>query len=152
MTSEAVTLRADYSPTESLSTSLYVTFKNENFNYPAATLAGSSPGTVLPLSGTGQGIRQDYSLSIGPDINYRPTHDLNIHFFYTYEQLYYDNIGNGQCSVAPITSLCTGTAGYFRNTGHQQHPHRRRERRLECQRKAEAASRIHAVLRHRDVR
>jgi MtrB/PioB family decaheme-associated outer membrane protein len=116
MTSQAVTLRADYSPTEKVSASLYVKFKNENFNYPAATLAGTDPGTVLPLSGTGQGIRQDYSLSVGPDINYRPTSDLNLHFFYTYEQLFYDNLGNGQCSVAPVTALCTGTAGFFRNT------------------------------------
>jgi putative beta-barrel porin MtrB/PioB len=52
---------------------------------------------------------------VGPDINYRPTPNLNLHFFYTYEQLYYDNVGNGQCSVAPITSLCTGTVGFFRN-------------------------------------
>jgi hypothetical protein len=115
MTSEAITLRADYSPAESLSGSLYVKFKNENFKYPAATLAGTDPGTVLPLSGTGQGIRQDYSLSAGPDINYRPTPDVNLHFFYTYEQLYYDNVGNGQCSVAPVTALCTGTVGFFRN-------------------------------------
>jgi hypothetical protein len=115
MTSEAITLRADYSPTEKLSGSLYVRFKNENYKYPAATLAGTAPGTVPPLSGTGQGIRQDYSLSVGPDINYRPTAELNLHFFYTYEQLYYDNVGNGQCSVAPITALCTGTVGFFRN-------------------------------------
>jgi hypothetical protein len=114
MTSESVTLRADYAPTNDFSTSLYVRFRNENFNYPAATLDGTDPGTVLPLSGSGQGIRQDYSLSVGPDINYRPTPALNIHFFYTYEQLYYDNVGNGQCSVAPISSLCTGTVGFFR--------------------------------------
>ncbi len=85
MTSEAVTLRADYSPTESLSGSFYATFKNENFNYPAATnlRQPSRHGNGAPLSGVGAGVKQDYSLSIGPDINYRPTHDVNIHFFYT---------------------------------------------------------------------
>ena len=115
MTSESVTLRADYTPTNSLSGSFFLRFKNEDYNYPAATLAGTDAGTVLPLSGTGTGVRQDYALVIGPDINYRPNEFLNLHFFYTYERLFFNNLGNGQCSVAPVTPDCLGTAGFFRN-------------------------------------
>ena len=37
--------------------------------------------------------------------------------FYSYEQLFYSNTGNGACStVAQLTSVnCPGTAGYFKN-------------------------------------
>jgi hypothetical protein len=118
MTSEAVTLRADYTPMPSLNGGLFFQFKNENYNYPAATLANNGGvASTLPLTGVGQGIKQDYALSVGPDVNYRPSKDVNLHFFYTYELLFYNNTGNGACSTAAtaITAACAGTAGYFQN-------------------------------------
>ncbi len=123
MTSEAVTLRADYTPTHSLSGDFFVQFKNENYTYPAAT---SSSGTLAngtafvasaPITGQGYGLKRDYALSFGPDIDYRPIETVSIHLYYTYELLFFNNLGNGACSTAAqaVTALCTGTAGYFQN-------------------------------------
>ena len=123
MTSESVTLRADYSPMPSLSSSVFVQFKNENYTYSAATAVGNAiasssllTGTV-PLTGVGSGIKQDYALSLGPDLNYRPRDNLNFHFFYTYELLFYNNLGSGACGdqALAVTAACAGTAGYFQN-------------------------------------
>jgi hypothetical protein len=116
MTSESVTARVDYTPMHSLTGEVFLQFKNENYNYPAATnftnLAGTA--TIAPLTGAGAGVKQDYALSVGPDVNYRPTDDLNIHVFYTYELLFFNNLGNGACS-ASNTGACLGSAGYFQN-------------------------------------
>jgi MtrB/PioB family decaheme-associated outer membrane protein len=116
MTSEAVNARVEYTPMHSLSGSLFVQFKNENYNYPAATPAGSITSAAnVPL---GEGIKQDYALSLGPDIDWRPSNNVNIHFFYTYELLFYNNLGNGACSTPAqiaVTALCAGSAGYFSN-------------------------------------
>jgi hypothetical protein len=100
-----------------------VQFKNENYTYSAATAVGNAiasssllTGTV-PLTGVGSGIKQDYALSLGPDLNYRPRDNLNFHFFYTYELLFYNNLGNGACGdqALAVTAACAGTAGYFQN-------------------------------------
>ena len=117
MTSEAVTLRADYTPMNELTGSLFLQFKNENYSYPGIPLIAGSTAANIPLTGVGGGIKQDYILSVGPDINYRPRENLNFHFFYTYERLLYNNIGNGACSSATqaATAACAGTAGYFQN-------------------------------------
>ena len=42
---------------------------------------------------------------------------MNLHFFYTFEQIYFNNIGNGACSTAAqaATAACTGSAGFFQN-------------------------------------
>ena len=41
---------------------------------------------------------------------------MNLHFFYTYERIFFNNLGNGACSTVPIaTAACAGTAGYFQN-------------------------------------
>jgi len=122
MTSERVTLRADYQANDNLATDFFVQFKNENYTYSAATAVGTAipnnpagTGTV-PLTGVGEGLKQDYALSLGPDVNYRPMKNLNLHFFYTYELLMFNNLGNGACSEqAQLGPLCTGTVGYFQN-------------------------------------
>ena len=122
MTSERVTLRADYQPMDNLGTDFLVQFKNENYNYSAATAVGTAipnnaagTGTV-PLTGVGEGLKQDYALTLGPDINYRPTKNIDLHFFYTYELLMFNNLGNGACSEqAQLGPNCTGTVGYFQN-------------------------------------
>jgi hypothetical protein len=114
MTSEAITARVDYTPKPSLSGSMFVQFKNENYNYAAPTLSNSGTATGYPLDGTGQGIKRDYALSFGPDLNYRPAKSLDIHLFYTYEMLFYNNLGNGACSTSNTTT-CLGSVGYFQN-------------------------------------
>jgi len=114
MTSEAITARADYTPMQSLSSGMFLQFKNENYNYPAATTADGGTTATIPLTGAGQGIKQDYTLTLGPDINYRPNQSLNIHLFYTYELLFYNNTGNGACALSR-TGACAGSAGYFQN-------------------------------------
>jgi MtrB/PioB family decaheme-associated outer membrane protein len=111
MRSDAVKLRADYSPMENLTGGLFVQFRNENYSYPSAY---SFAGTTAPFTGVGEGIRQDYNLTVGPDVNYRPREDVNLHFFYTYERIYYNNIGNGACATS-ATGACLGSAGYFQN-------------------------------------
>lgn len=117
MTSEAVTARVDYTPLETMSASFFLQFKNENYNYPAATAVGNATATSIPVTGSGQGVKQDYALTLGPDFNYRPTKSINLHAFYTFETLFYNNTGQGACSTVAqaVTAACTGTAGFFRN-------------------------------------
>jgi len=115
MTSEAVTARAEYTPMPSLSGSLFVQFKNENYTYSAATVANGAT-TNIPYGGVGEGIKQDYALTLGPDINWRPSKSVNLHLFYTYERLFYNNLGNGECSsqlTATTAPLCGGPVGGF---------------------------------------
>jgi hypothetical protein len=116
MTSESVTLRTDYTPMNSLTTELFLQFKNENYTYPVATNYTNPAGTatIAPLSGVGAGVKQDYALSLGPDLNYRPTESTNIHVFYTYELLFYNNLGNGACATSN-TGACAGSVRYFQN-------------------------------------
>ncbi len=116
MTSEAVTARLNYMPLDSLDADFFLQFKNENYTYPSAFNYTAPNGTVTlaPLTGVGTGVKQDYALTLGPDINYRPNPSLNFHFFYTYELLFFNNLGNGACA-ASNTGACLGSAGYYQN-------------------------------------
>ena len=79
MTSESVTLRADYTPTQIVSADFFLQFKNENYSYPVASAVGNAIPTnaagtgTVPLTGVGSGIKQDYALSVGPDLTGGPT-------------------------------------------------------------------------------
>lgn len=106
MDSQSIVVRADYTPVESITTGLEFRFKNEDFHYAADDGA--------TLSGGGQGIKNDFSLSIGPDFNYRPSKSVNLHAFYTYEMLFYNISGNGSCATSN-TGSCAGSVGYFQN-------------------------------------
>lgn len=116
MTSEGVTVRADYEPRDNASIDLFLRFKNENYTYPAAFNYTAPNGTVTlaPLSGVGGGVKQDYALSLGPDVTYRPTKSTTLHAYYTYELLFFNNIGNGACATSN-TGACAGSVGYFQN-------------------------------------
>lgn len=116
MTSEGVTARADYQPRNDTSVDLFVQFKNENYTYPGAVnyTAPNGSVTTAPLSGVGGGVKQDYALSLGPDVTYRPTKGISLHAFYTYELIFFNNIGNGACATSN-TGTCAGSAGYFQN-------------------------------------
>ena len=64
--------------------------------------------------GHGEGITRDYNLTVGPDINYRPDEFVNLHVYYTYEQIFFNNRGNGACAESN-TGPCAGSAGYYQN-------------------------------------
>ena len=114
MTSDAVKLMADYAAAQNLSASLFLQYKDDHYTYPPATAIGVN---VPPLTGEGGGIKQDYNLTVSPSVDYRPRDDVRLHFFYTFERIYFNNIGNGACSTAAqaATAACTGSAGYFQN-------------------------------------
>jgi len=116
MTSEAVTMRADYQPADNIGADFLLQFKNENYTYPAATAYTAPNGTVTvaPLTGVGTGVKQDYALTLGPDFTYRPIKTINLHAFYNYELLFFNNLGNGACA-ASNTGACLGSAGYYQN-------------------------------------
>jgi len=116
MTSEGVTARADYQPRDNMGADFFLQFKNENYTYPGATTYTAPNGTVTlaPLTGVGTGLKQDYALSLGPDFTYRPTKKTDLHLFYTYELLFFNNLGNGNCATTD-TGACLGSAGYYQN-------------------------------------
>jgi hypothetical protein len=122
MTSDSVTFRADYAAPGEISGGLFLKYANERYNYPAvpnsAAACAATPGCVSgdwTLTGVGAGIKRDYNLTVGPDVNYRPNADMNLHFYYTYEKIFFDNLGNGACAESNI-GVCAGSAGYFQNT------------------------------------
>ncbi len=116
LVSDAVTLRADYAPEGNLSGGIFLKFANNNYHYPAVeSVATATNAGNWTLAGTGEGLYRDYNLTVGPDVNYRPSDNLNLHLYYTYEQIYFDNRGNGACAEVN-TGTCLGTVGYFQNT------------------------------------
>jgi hypothetical protein len=115
MTSDTVIVRADYAPTGNLSGGLFLKYANDHYSYPAIpSVAGIVATGDWNLVGHGQGITRDYNLTVGPDINYRPSEVVNLHVYYTYEQIFFDNVGNGGCAESN-TGVCAGSVGYFQN-------------------------------------
>jgi hypothetical protein len=112
MDSNSVTARADYAPTGDLSGGIFFKYAGENYHYPAIPM--TAPSGDWTLVGHGEGIRQDYNLTVGPDANWRPNEDLTIHAYYTYERIFFDNFGNGACAESN-TGACAGSAGYYEN-------------------------------------
>ena len=103
----------NYAPPGQLTGGLFLRYVNENYHYPAIPM--TAPSGDWTLVGHGEGIKRDYNLTVGPDINYRPSADLNLHVYYTYERIYFDNLGNGACAESN-TGDCAGSAGYWRST------------------------------------
>ena len=122
MVSDSVVFRMDYAAAGALTGGLFLKYANENYTYPAvpnsAALCSASPGCASgdwTLTGVGTGIKHDYNLTAGPDVNYRPESDITVHAYYTYEKIYFDNLGNGACAESN-TGVCAGSVGYFQNT------------------------------------
>lgn len=115
MTSDSVILRADYAPVGNLSGGLFLKYVDERFDYPAVPgVAGIAATGDWNLVGHGEGITRDHNFTVGPDVNYRPDKDVNLHLYYTYEQIFFDNLGNGACAESN-TGTCAGSVGYFQN-------------------------------------
>ncbi len=114
MTSNAINLRGDYSPGGAFSGGLQFKFENDDYHYPSTT-AGTPAGTApANLVNQVEGIKQDNNLTAGIDGNYRPAEGVNLHAYYTYEEIFYNNLGNGACSGSN-TGACAGSVGYFQN-------------------------------------
>jgi MtrB/PioB family decaheme-associated outer membrane protein len=115
MTLASVNLRADYAPAGPFSGGVSFKAENDDFHYPSTT-AGTPAGTLpVNLANQDYGIKSDYNLTAGIDANYRPVEGVNFHAYYTYEQIFYNNLGNGACADSAAAPLCTGSAGYFQN-------------------------------------
>lgn len=79
MTGDAVKLRTDYTPSEEWDFGVNGRYQTHHYNYPVS------------MTGT----QRDYNANIGPDVSYSPTKSITTHLFYTYEEIYYVNRGNG---------------------------------------------------------
>lgn len=78
-TSDRIKLRTNYTPSHEWSMGLNGQWEGNHYHY----LNGQT------------GTSRDYNASIGPDLTYSPVPSIDLHGFYTYEQIYYDNRGNG---------------------------------------------------------
>ncbi|MBU6298477.1 MAG: MtrB/PioB family outer membrane beta-barrel protein, partial [Alphaproteobacteria bacterium] len=112
MTSDSVTVRGDYAPAGDLSGGVYFRFLDERYHYSAAPI--TLPSGDWNLTGYGVGVKHDYNFAVGPDVNYRLSQDLNLHAYYTFERIFFDNRGNGACAESN-TGSCAGSVGYFQN-------------------------------------
>ena len=115
MVSDAVSIRADYAAEGDLTGGIFVKYADNRYHYPAVESAATPTNSgEWSLTGFGQGIKNSTTISMGPDVNYRVSNALQLHAYYTYERIYYDNTGNGACAES-TTGTCLGTAGYFQN-------------------------------------
>jgi hypothetical protein len=124
MTLASINVRGDYTPGGPFSGGVSFKAENDDFHYPNTT-DGTGQTTSLNLQNQVYGIKSDYNLTASIDGNYRPSDTVSFHAYYTYEQLFYNNLGNGECAdstglVAAATAsapaqYCTGSAGYFQN-------------------------------------
>jgi MtrB/PioB family decaheme-associated outer membrane protein len=107
-TMEAANARLDYAPSGPFSSGLTFKFENDNYQDGNAT---EPNGTVTNFLNQSEGIKQNQSITAGVDGNYRATDAVNLHAFYTFEQIYFDNVGNGACSTTATakTANCGGT-------------------------------------------
>ncbi len=104
MSSNSVKLMVDYMPRTDLTTDLLFLYGHRSYTY----------GAAQTLTGMGAGIKDDYDLSAGPDITYRPTNDVSYHVYYTFERIFYDTLGNGACADSN-SGGCLGSIGYFQD-------------------------------------
>lgn len=81
-TAERAKFRADYVPSEQWAFGVNAKYETNHYRYTS------------DITGT----QRDYNASAGPDITFSPTKAIALHGFYTYEEIYYDNRGNGQAS------------------------------------------------------
>ncbi|WP_158240499.1 MtrB/PioB family outer membrane beta-barrel protein [Telmatospirillum siberiense] len=83
-TSDRVKLRSNYRASREWSVGLNGQLEENHYHY----LNGQT------------GTNRDSNASIGPDVTYSPTQSVDLHGFYTYERIYYDNGGNGMAKYS----------------------------------------------------
>jgi opacity protein-like surface antigen len=90
-TADRVKLRTDYMPTDEITVGFNGKVETNRYHYQEGQT----------------GVTRDSNISAGPDITYTPFPNLSLHGFYTYQQIYYNNFGNG----CPSTGTTAGTTG-----------------------------------------
>jgi hypothetical protein len=125
MTLASINVRGDYTPGGPFSGGVSFKAENDVFHYPNTT-DGTGQTTAANLANQVYGIKSDYNLTAGIDANYRPVEGVNFHAYYTYEQIFFNNLGNGGCSTlaSAETAACgdpggtlagVTSPGYFQN-------------------------------------
>ncbi|MTJ83789.1 MAG: MtrB/PioB family decaheme-associated outer membrane protein [Telmatospirillum sp.] len=82
-TADRIRVRTDYMPTHEWNFGLNGKWEGNHYHY----LSGQT------------GTQRDYNASIGPDVTYSPVKTIDLHAFYTYQEVFYDNRGNGVAST-----------------------------------------------------
>jgi MtrB/PioB family decaheme-associated outer membrane protein len=90
-TADRVKLRTDYMPIDEVTLGINGKLENNRYRYQAGQT----------------GVKEDSNASIGPDVTYMPTKAVTLYGFYTFQQIYYNNFGNG----CPSSGTTPGTAG-----------------------------------------
>ena len=85
----------DVSPNNTLTGSLLLKFSNDR--YPDGSY----------------GLRNNHNIVVGPDVTWQATPALNVHAFYEYQQLFYDQTSSYQSSNNPATPPNLATTGYI---------------------------------------
>jgi MtrB/PioB family decaheme-associated outer membrane protein len=82
-TADRVKFRADYMPSDDWTIGANARYETNHYRY------------TQNITGT----QRDYNASAGPDVTFSPTKSIALHAFYTYEEIYYVNRGNGAAST-----------------------------------------------------
>jgi MtrB/PioB family decaheme-associated outer membrane protein len=98
-TADRVKFRADYMAGEDWSVGANARYETNHYHYSQN------------ITGT----QRDYNASAGPDVTYSPTKAIALHGFYTYEEIYYVNRGNG------LPSTLNGDYGWSAATTNSVH-------------------------------
>jgi len=98
-TADRAKFRADYTPSDEWTFGANARYETNHYKYPKY------------ITGT----ERDYNASAGPDITFSPTKALALHGFYTYEEIYYVNDGNG------VPSTLNGNYGWTAATTNSVH-------------------------------
>lgn len=98
MTGDKVKLRASYTPGEQWDFGLNGKYETHAYHYP------------VNVTGTSR----DYNANVGPDLSYSPTKNVAAHLFYNFEEIYFNNQGNG----VPATTNNSGWSAATTNSVH----------------------------------
>ena len=106
MTSEAVNMRADYMPVESLITGLFLQFKNENYNYRGGHRRQRRHRRDDAADRRGRRHQAGYTLErrAGHQLAAKP--QIKFIFSIPIERLFYINLGNGACAKPADIGAC----------------------------------------------
>ena len=90
-TQDEVKVRGGYSPSDDINVGLNGKFTNNSYEEQYSS-----------------GIRDDFTLSIGPDLSYSPTKSVTTHLFYNFEQIFHNGQAIGANKVAGLYGNSVG--------------------------------------------
>ena len=95
LVADSVRLRTNYVPNDKVALGVFGRVTTNNYKYPGVTpFSTLAPAGTPPVMGYG-GTTRDMNVTIGPDLTYTPRKDIQLHSFYTFERIFYENHGNG---------------------------------------------------------